>query len=281
MLAALLSAVAAAANLIVDKIALSRERISLKVFLPILFIFLFAITFLLTPFLGTFDFEFLRLENVLFLLFLVIVISVAHNVLFYQGIQKESVHQHELLMMTLPLVTVVMAAAFYPSELDYRVFGLSVVASVALLFAKGEKEHFFINAVSYNTFLAVVLMATESIIIRELLYFFPPVALYAIRTFMIAIFFALYYRPAYGRVKSAHWWIIFASAAIGVVQVVGRYYAYSELGIVYTTLLTVLAPVIVFLASWEILHERIRPRVLTAAVVIVVCVAIATLISFT
>lgn len=280
MFAALISSLASATNLVIDKIALSRERISLRVFLPTIFLFLFAFTAVLVPAFGRVDLDLALLPNTLFLFFLMVVMAIASNVLFYQGIQREKVHQHELLMMILPLVTVVLAAVFYPEERDTRIFILALVASVALLFAKGQKEHFFVDRTSYNTFLAVVLMATESIIIRELLYTFTPVALYAFRTLALAIFFMFYYRPAFSQVSRSHWRLMAWGGAIGVIQMVSLFYAYQNLGIIYTTLIAILAPIIVFLASWEILHERIRPRVILAALLILVCVTIATVLAF-
>lgn len=276
MLAAILSSLTQGLSLIIDKVALSRDRISLKVFLPILFVFLFSLTLILVPAFGRIDTTVAFLPNTLFLLFLMIVMAVAWNALYYEGIQRKEMHHHELMMMLLPIITIVLAAVFYPENLDWRVFILALVSSLALIFAKGQKEHFFVDQTSYNTFLAVILMAGESIVIRELLFSFTPVMLYAIRTFFISIFFLFYYKPKYNQVTARHWWLIFVSALLGVVQVVGRYYAYSELGIIYTTMLTALVPIVVFLASWEILHEKIKARVIMAAVIILTCVTIAT-----
>lgn len=280
MLSAVLSALAQGLGLVSDKIALSRDRISLKVFLPILFIFLFGLTLILVPAFGRLDSTVALLPNTLFLVFLMVVMAIASNALYYEGIQRKEMHHHELMMMLLPIVTIVLAAVFYPENLDWRVFILAVVASLALIFAKGQKEHFFVDQTSYNTFLAVILMAGESIVIRELLFSFTPVMLYAIRTFFIALFFFFYYKPKYNQVSTKHWWLIFASAVLGVIQVVGRYYAYSELGIIYTTMLTALAPIVVFLASWEILHEKIKARVVLAAIIILTCVTVATAFAF-
>lgn len=279
MLAALLSAIASATNLAVDKITLSRERVSLRVFLPIVFVFLCGLTLLLVPAYGRIDWELAFLPNALFLLFLMIVISLAWNVLFYQSIQKEEVHQHELMVMTGPIITVVLAAMFFPEEFDWRVFALALIASVALLAAKSErKRHFVLQQTSYNTFLAVVLISTEMIITRELLYYYTPVALYAIRTFFLGLFFLGYYRPRTHQVSVKHWWLILLSASIGVIQMLGRYYAFGELGVIYTTLISILGPVIAFFISWEFLHERIKFRVVLASIVILVCVAIATVL---
>lgn len=281
MFSALASALASGIGLVVDKIALSRHKIRLNVFLPLCFLLLFLLTVVLTPWYGQVDWDLvLHLPNVLFLVFLMIVISIAWNVLYYQSVRHEEVHQHELMTMSGPIITIVLAAVFFPEELDKRIFFLALVASLALFFAKGERHrHFQLNKTSYNTLLAVILMSTESIIIRELLHFFSPVALYALRTGVLAVFFFSYYRPRLSGVTTPQWRILLISSLMGAVTMIGRFIAFNDLGVIFTTLLAVLAPIIVFLASWEILHERIKPRVVTASIIILVCVAIATVLT--
>jgi len=279
MIAALLSAIASGGGLLISKITLTKERVTLRVFLPIVFVFLCGLTLLLVPSFGRVDWQLALLPNALFLLFLLIIIALAANVLLYQSIQREKVHEHELIVMTGPVITVLLAAAFFPEEFDWRIFVLALVASLALLFVKAERgRHFAINQTSYNTFLAVILIATETIITRELLYHYTPVALYAIRTFFLAIFFLAYYRPRTRQVSVKHWWLILAAAVIGVIEMLARYYAFGELGVIYTTLIMVIGPVIAFIISWEVLHERIKSRVVIASVVILVCVALATVV---
>lgn len=282
MWAALISALSGASGTILDKVILSRERVKLNVFLPLLFLLLFGFNLILVPFLGKIEWQIVLLPNTLFLVFLMVVIAVAHNVLFYQSIQREKVYQHELVMMMGPFITIILGAAFFPEELQGKgiILLLSLVASVALIWSKGSKEHFLKDATSYNALLGVVLMSTESIIIRDLLYSMTPVALYGIRTFVIALFFFAYYRPRYGRVSVRHWWLIAASALLGLGLMIARFYAYADLGVVFTTLVSILAPVIVFFASWEILHEKIRPRMVVASVVILACVTWATVLTF-
>jgi len=281
MLLAFISAITSAGSVIVDKLLLTKEKLSVGTFLPIGFILVAGITWFLTPFMGSVDWDLALLPNTLFLLFIMIILAIASNVLYYQGLQHQKVHRHELMMMLMPLVTILLAAVFYRENLDMRVFWLALTASVALLFAKGQKEHFFTDRGSYDTFLAVILLSAEAIVIRELLYSFTPVALYAIRTLIIAVFFMFYYRPQYSRVSIRHWWMIAGSAALGVVLMLTRYYAFAELGIIYTMLILIISPMIVYFASWEMLNEKIRPRVLVAAVIILSCVTLATALMFT
>jgi len=280
MLLALISAVTNGIGLIWDKIILSRERVTLRVFLPVVFVFLFVFTVILVPWFGQLDLSVALLPNSLFLLFLMVVIAVAWNVLFYQSIQRETTHQHELVVMMSPLITVLLAAVFFPEEFNGTIFILALIASGALLFAKMTREHQVFTRTSYNTFLGVVLMSTETIIIRELLYVYNPVALYAVRTLILALFFTGYYRPHYNRISNKHWLMMALSSVFGVVIMLTRFFAFEQLGVIYTTLVAILAPVIVFFGSWEILHEKIRPRVIFASIVILVCVSIATVLAF-
>ncbi len=280
MLSALISAFGSASGLILDKFILSRKKVPLRVYLPLSFIFLFAFSLILTPFYGYINWEVARLSNTMMLLFLMIVIAIAWNVLYAQSMQKEKLHEHELITMMTPLVTILLAAAFFPEEFDYRVFVLAVVASLALIFARTEKAHFKLDTVGYNLMLAVVLMATESIIMRELLFWYSPIALYTIRTLFITLFFAGFYKPKYQQVPVKTWWLISLSALFGFASMVGRLFAFNSLGIIHATLITSLAPMVVFFASWEILHERIRPRVVVGALVILVAVGWATVLSF-
>lgn len=280
MLAAFISAILTASELILDKVILTRRRVSLRVFLPILFIFLFALTLILVPALGRVDWGVALLTNTLFLLFLMTIVAIAWNVLFYQSIQREKAHQHEMVMMLAPIITIILAAVFFPQELNIHIFILSVIAGFALLYAKGGLLNLRLDATSYNLILAVVLMATENIIIRELLYSYTPVALYALRTLILAVFFMLYYRPRYRQVLPAHWWLIFFSAVLGLGQMLGRFYAFGSIGVIHAMLITMLAPMAVFIASWEVLHERIRLRVVASSLVILGCVIWATVIFF-
>jgi len=280
MIAALISAVANAAGLVIDKIILSRERVALRVYLPVLFIFLFAIDVIFLPFLGRVEWSLARIPQSLFLLILMVIIAIVWNVLYYQDIKEEKLHQHEMLTMLMPLMTVVMAALFFPEELNWRVFWLALIACVTVFWARAERHHFTWDQAAYNMILAVVLMALENVIIRELLRVYSPVALYGIRTLMIGLFFAAYFRPRYRQISNRHWKLIALSGLFAITLMIGRFYAFDRLGIVYTILLSVLAPLIAFYASWGILHERIRARVVVASLVILGCVVMATVFQF-
>lgn len=279
MISALISAVSAAGGLIVDKIILSRRNVPLRIFIPIVFTFLFVFTLIFTPLYGYINWSTALLPNNLFLALLMIVIAIAWNVLTYQSLQRESVHQHEVILMTGPIVTILLAALFFQEEFNLTIFILGLVASLAMLIARTEKHHFKFDKIAYNLFLAVILMSIETVIIRELLYSYSPISLYAVRTFVLAVFFCLYYHPKTSEVGKSPLWLLGLSGAVGATSMITRFYAFGSLGVIFTTLISTLAPIVVFIGSWEILHERIRPRVIVASLVILVCVAVATVLT--
>ena len=278
MLSALISALANAGSLITDKFILSRERVTIKVFLPISFILLFAFTLLLTPWLGHVDWALAQMSNAMFLLFIMILLAIGWNVLYYQTLQQDKAHHHEMLSMFTPLFTIILAAIFFKDEVSPQIFVLAIISSGALIYAKSNREHFLPSQTTYNALLGMIMLSAESIVIRELLYYYTPVALYAIRTFFLALFFLAYYHPRLGQVKVKHWGVIAISSVIGAAMMITRFYAFSELGLIYTTMITILAPMIVFLFSWSLLHERIKARMIVALAVVLVCVALATFI---
>ena len=87
-------------------------------------------------------------------------------------------------------------------------------------------------------------------------------------------------RPKFDKLNSSAIWLVMLSSLFGLMTMLGRFYAFQEVGIIYTTLIAILGPILVFLASWEILHEKIKPRVIISALIILACVVVATVLSF-
>ena len=184
-------------------------------------------------------------------------------------------------MMSAPLVTILLASIFFPEQFNLNVFLLSIVASASLLFAKIEKHHVTFSRTSYNLVLAVILIAIQSIISKELLYIYSPVALYAVRTFFLATFFLIYYRPSLTKLEHrSRYFMIAMSALFGAIYMIATFYAFDSLGIVYTTLISTIAPIVVFLGSWEILHEKVRTRLVIASIIILFCTVWGTILQF-
>lgn len=274
------AAIANAGGIIIDKVLLGKRRMAVHVFIPVLFLFLFVFTALLVPLLGRVDSDLALQPSYLFLFVLMIVLSITWNVFYYQSIQKEKLYEHELIIMLEPLMTILLASVFFPEDLDMRILGIAIVAGVALFVSRLERDHFAFDRYSLNLMLAVMLMALESIIIKELLSVYSPVSLYAFRTGFIFLFFLIYYRPRLAMVSATNLWWVMGSSLLGVIYMILRFYGYRDLGIVHTTLILIISPVLVYIASSSLFNERVRIKTVVSGLIILSSIIYVTYIDF-
>lgn len=277
MFIALLSALSWSGNMLIDKFALSKRKIPLNNYVPLVFVFLFILTFITLPWLGGVNAVLAASRNYIFYLVLMILLAIMWNIFYYQGLQRERMVEFEMILMVTPLATILLDAFFFPEEFRLPVFLAAVVGGSVLLLSHLRKHHFEFDKYAIHLLLAVFLMAMEAMVQKELLAVYSPALLYAIRTAMVAFFFTIYYRPKIEEMHDFDFRLAFSSSALGAFYMVARFYGYELIGVTFTTLITLLAPVI---ASWfdaQMNHRRIKRRTIIAFMVILACVVYATL----
>jgi len=93
-------------GVLIDKIVLTRRQVSLRVFVPLLFLFLFLFSMVLFPFLGTISSQiFSPYYIVIFIL--MIATAIVWNIFYYRGLQQEKMNEFELIIMFQPLFTII------------------------------------------------------------------------------------------------------------------------------------------------------------------------------
>lgn len=272
MLEVIIASIGYAGGVLADKFVLSKYRVPVMRFIPLLFIWLAIVTAVFLSRWGGVDYELLK--NVRYIVLSVAMIAVActWNILYYQGIQKEDLHEFELIMLLSPLATIMLATIFLPSERDWGIFIPGVIASSVLVATRFRKHHVSIGKTAWRTILAMVLMSIESILIKELLSVFSPVALYFVRTATIAIVFVFLYRPKLFALPGTAYALTILSAIFGVVQMVLKLYGFQNLGVTETVMILVLGPFLVYGASAVIMKEKTYIRDIFAALVVVLCI---------
>lgn len=260
-----------AGGVVADKFVLSRYRVPVMRFIPLLFIWLSVITAFFLPRWGMvkldlFDWKYIGIFAAM------VIVAVAWNIFYYQGIQKEDLHEFELIMLLSPLATIIFATIFLPSERNLSIFVPGLIATAALIATRFRGHHISIGKTATRTIMAMFLMSFESILIKELLNVFSPVALYFIRTSIIAIIFLLLYKPKLLNLHRNAFALTILSALFGVVQMILKFYGFSNLGVVETTMILVLGPFLIYLASFFLLKEPLYRRDLFAAFVVVLCI---------
>lgn len=273
----LIAAFSQAAGIIVDKIILTRRRMELRAYIPVLFLFLFLLTAILMPFLGTVSLNFFT-PYYLVIFLMMIASALIWNVFYYKGAQDEKVHEFELIIMFQPLLTILLAAIFLEKNTNVHILIASVLAAIALIIAHINKKHFEISAAGKGLVIAVVFISIEIIFQKIMLDVFSPAALYFTRTGIIFLFFWLYYRPRMHQVSDANIALILATSAAGVVQMVTKFYGFEQFGVIYTSLVLILSPILVYIISTLLLHERLKARTIISGLVILGCIVYATML---
>lgn len=261
-----------AGGVVADKFVLSKYKVPVMRFLPLQFIWLAIITGIFLSRWGGLDVSKVLHWQYILLFVLMILTAVCWNVLYSQGIQKEDLHEFELIMLLSPLMTIVFATIFLPAERNWGIFIPGLIATGALLATRFRSHHVRIGRVAWRTMVAMILMSFESILIKELLGAFSPVTLYFIRTTVIAIIFLIMFRPKLLLMHRNAFALAILSAMFGVVQMVLKFYGFQNLGVIETTMILVLGPFLVYVASSAFFKERLYKRDVFAAMVVVLCI---------
>jgi len=274
---ALLAALTQAGGILVDKIILTRRRVEIHVFTPILFLLLFLLTSLLFPFLGTVSSELFK-PYYLIIFISMLVLAVIWNFFYYRGVQSEKIHEFELILMAQPLITILLATIFLKGERNIHIIIAALIAAVALIIAHIRKTHLELSKASIGLIVAVLFMSIELILIKILLNVLSPVALYSIRTGIVFIFFFFYFRPKIFQASNVNVLLILLTSFLGVIQMVSKFYGFEEFGVIYTSLILIISPLLVYIISTLFLHEHLKPRTIISALVILGCIVYATLL---
>jgi len=269
VLEALIASIGNAGGVILNKLILSKHKVPVPRFIPTLFIWLAIITAIFLPKWGFVDWEQLLTAKYIILFALMIVVACIWNVYALRGIQKEEIHEFELIMLLSPLMTIIFAEIFLPAERDIWVFVAGIVASVALIATRFRHHHLKIGKTAWLTIMAMVLMSLESIIIKEILAVVSPVSLYFIRTTIIAIVFLILYRPKISKISKEVYAMTIISAIFGVVQMVLKFYGFINFGVIETTMVLILGPMMVYVYSYFYFKEKLYKRDIVAAIVVV------------
>ncbi|MEI7792600.1 MAG: EamA family transporter [Candidatus Berkelbacteria bacterium] len=272
MIAAILSSIGYAGSVILDKFVLSISRMPIKIYVALIFIILAILSLIFLPFFGHVDFAQMNISYI-GIFVAMIAIAVIWNILYCQSMQKENLHEYELIMLISPLATIIFAEIFFPSERNLGVSVAAGIASITFVLSRLRGHHIALSMTAKRTVLAMLLMSFESILFKELLNVFSPVALYFARTAVIALVFAFMYKPNFGELHVKPFLLVLGSGLFAFANMVLKLYGFDKLGIVETTMLLLLGPLMVYGFSYFYFRERQHYKYdMACAIVVVLCI---------
>ncbi len=205
----------------------------------------------------------------------VVFASVFANLLIFYSLKREKIAEFEPTWLMQPLFTVILAAVFFSSERNLTLFILAFIASLALVVTHVKKHHLYFNRYLIAALLGNFFFAVELVASKLILEHYSPFSFYFLRClFIFAIVFALY-KPDFGKLDKKSGPMIATIAIIWVFYRAIIYYGYTSLGIIFTTILFTLSPVLMLVFAVIFFKERPTLKQIIANGVVLACVVLA------
>lgn len=277
----ILGALALATGTVLQKVVLRRKKIDIKLYQVLEFL---AIVIVMLPFIyffWKFDTQALELKNVL-IFGSVILFSIIANIFMFYSVKWEKVSNLEPAKILEPLFVILLAIVFSfffknLYERNIKVIIPAIIAGVALILSHIKKHHlnfnkYFLAAIAGSFFFALELVTT-----RLILDFYSPITFYFLRSFAVLLISFALFRPNLKKVDKSVRLRILLIGSIWVIYRVILYYGYLNVGVIFTTLIIMLAPIFIYAFAHIFLKEKIKLRNIISALVIIACVLYALL----
>ncbi len=214
----------------------------------------------------------------------VVLFTIIANIFTNYSMKWEKVTNLEPAKILEPMFVVLLAILFsfiVDSTLydrNLHVIIPALIASLALVFSHIRKHHldfnkYFIAAITGSFFFAL-----ELVISGLILNYYSPISFYFLRCLFVFAITIMIFRP---KLKSLNKNSRFTFLGLGLIWAVYRvivYYGYEHLGVVFTTLITMLGPLFIYVFAWKFLKEKIEWRHMVAASIIIASVLYALLV---
>lgn len=220
------------------------------------------------------------LTNIIIFLF-IIIISIVANILIIYSLKKENLTEIEPIRLTQPLFTILLAFILsfffisYSNEGSIIILLLGLIASLSLVFAHIKKHHLSFNKYAIAAIISSFLFSIELVISKFILSYYNSFTFYFLRCLLIFVISWAIFHPKLSSIENKPKLMIFIGGIIWTIYRIIMYYGYATVGIVFTTMLFILAPIFIYLFAWIFLKEKIEWKQIISSVVIVICVVIA------
>jgi len=276
----ILGAIALAGGTILQRFVLKKKDISIKQYSLMEFL---AIVLIIIPFIYFFwkvDSVALQIKNII-IFGLVIVFSVIANVLVYYSVKGEKVSNLEPAKVLEPLFVILLAiifSFFFPGfEKNPKVVIPAIISVAALLFAHIKRHHLNFNKYFVAAILGSLFFGLELVTSKLILEYYNPMTFYFIRGVFVLLFFLIIFHPNIKNQTRKTKLTVLCIGAIWVLYRMAVYWGYLKLGVISTTMIFLLGPVLVYLFAYTFLKEKLNWKNIVASIVIVACIIYANL----
>jgi len=259
-----------------EKTVLRKRKINFRDFIVwhFLTIILVMIPFLL--FFWNMAPEAFLLKNILILAG-VIISSVLANIFMFYSLKWENLTTLEPARLFQPLFVVLLALIFYVSERQTQsgVLIAAFIASLALVISSIKKHHLQLNKYIVAALLGSFFFALELVISRAILPFYNPLTFYFVRCSLVFLAVLAIFRSKPSYIDKKSWKLLWMIGAVWAAYRSLLYFGFLNFGVIFTTLIFILAHVFIYIFARIFLKEKFTLRNIISAIIIIACVAYA------
>tara|TARA_Y100000310_G_C20645540_1_gene796344 strand:+ start:1121 stop:1993 length:873 start_codon:yes stop_codon:yes gene_type:complete len=217
---------------------------------------------------------------------LVILFSILANLLIFYSLKRETVTELEPIRLMQPLFTILLAVLFgflfdgnYAAEKNLMIVGLALIASFSLVASHIKKHHLNFDKYILAALIGSFLFAVELVISRAILPYYSSLTFYFLRCLSVFLITLAIFHPQLESIKAKTRWLIMIGGAIWVIYRLILYWGYLTYGIVFTTILFIIAPIFIYVFARIFLKEKITWRHIVSSIIIILCVVGAILLN--
>jgi drug/metabolite transporter (DMT)-like permease len=212
--------------------------------------------------------------NILFLIALLLS-AIVYNICNFKGMKYSQVDSAQPLILMAWVFSIFFAFVIYPAERHIVDFILALVAVASLFFSTKITQ---LDKGSMYLLIGSFFVGVHSLFVKELVPVYGPYLLYFVRAILIFSILYFWFRAPRSLLRKDVLLYCAIFAGIVIVQNVLLYTSYVRIGIVHTSLILTLAPVVALTASVLFLKERLHLSKVLSALVITACIATSILI---
>ena len=268
-----IGALAEATGMTLEKVILRIKKVNYKNYIVYGFLAIVLVMLPFIYFLWDISPEAYELKNILIFAG-VIISSIIANMLIFYAFKRETLSEIEPIRLMQPLFVILLAVILFPVERNFTIVGLALIASISLVATHIKKHHLVYDKAMIAALLGSFFFALELVISRSILEFYNPFIFYFIRCLFIFMITLAIFRPK-DHFKTKTKALMLLVAGIWVFQRMILYWGFLELGVVFTTMLFIIAPIFIYIFAKIFLKEKITWRHIVSSAIIIACVVAA------
>ncbi len=276
----IIGAVLEGIGMTLEKKILRKHKIDHKNYIVYGFLALVLVMLPLIYFLWQIKPQAYELKNMLIFGF-VILTSILANLLIFYSLKREELTKIEPIRLMQPLFIILLAFIFsfffavYASERKFSILGLALIASISLIASHVKKNHLVYNKYMIAALIGSFLFALELVVSRAILPYYSSLTFYFLRCLSVFLITAVIFHPKITSIQNKTKILILITGVVWVAYRLILYWGYLALGIIFTTILFILAPIFIYIFARIFLKEKITWRNIIASAIIIACVIVA------